>query len=105
MAKRQQRSLTGAVRRRCDRCSAQFDTVVLYEDRRGIETFEVAKDLDYDVAVLAGRHRAPGRVAARWPRNPARFGGKPIVKTAGNREYYESGMDQSWRRCDGRFIG
>lgn len=29
-----------------------------------------------------------GLVAARWLRNPARFGDTPIVQIAGNHEYY-----------------
>ncbi|MDQ0083356.1 putative phosphodiesterase [Variovorax boronicumulans] len=52
------------------------------------------KGLNYDVAILAGDIVAPGWVAARWLRNPARFGEKPIVQIAGNHEYYEAVMDQ-----------
>jgi Icc-related predicted phosphoesterase len=68
--------------------------LILSDLHAEFETFEVAKDLDYDVAVLAGDIVAPGRVAARWLRNPARFGNKPIVQIAGNHEYYESVLDQ-----------
>jgi len=68
--------------------------LILSDLHAEFETFKVAKDLDYDVAVLAGDIVAPGRVAARWLRNPARFGNKPIVQIAGNHEYYESVLDQ-----------
>lgn len=68
--------------------------LILSDLHAEFETFEVAKDLDYDVAVLAGDIVAPGRVAARWLRNPARFGNKPIVQIAGNHEYYDSVLDQ-----------
>lgn len=68
--------------------------LILSDLHAEFETFEVAKDLDYDVAVLAGDIVAPGRVAARWLRNPARFGNKPILQIAGNHEYYESVLDQ-----------
>ena len=53
-----------------------------------------AERLDYDVAVLAGDIVAPGRLAARWLRDPARFGDKPIVQIAGNHEYYEAVINQ-----------
>lgn len=68
--------------------------LILSDLHAEFETFEVAKDLDYDVAVLAGDIVAPGRVAARWLRNPARFGNKPILQIAGNHEYYSSVLDQ-----------
>jgi Icc-related predicted phosphoesterase len=68
--------------------------LILSDLHAEFETFKVAKELDYDVAVLAGDIVAPGRVAARWLRNPARFGNKPIVQIAGNHEYYESVLDQ-----------
>ena len=68
--------------------------LILSDLHAEFETFKVAKDLDYDVAVLAGDIVAPGRVAARWLRNPARFGNKPILQIAGNHEYYESTLDQ-----------
>jgi Icc-related predicted phosphoesterase len=68
--------------------------LILSDLHAEFETFEVPKGLDYDVAILAGDILAPGRVAARWLRNPARFGDKPIVQIAGNHEYYESVMDQ-----------
>lgn len=68
--------------------------LILSDLHAEFETFEVAKDLNYDVAVLAGDIVAPGRVAARWLRNPARFGNKPILQIAGNHEYYESVLDQ-----------
>jgi predicted phosphodiesterase len=58
------------------------------------EPFELPQGLDYDVAILAGDIVAPGRVAARWLRDPARFGDRPIVQIAGNHEHYESVMDQ-----------
>lgn len=68
--------------------------LILSDLHAEFETFEVAKDLDYDVAVLAGDIMAPGRAAASWLRDPARFGDKPIVLVAGNHEYYESTQDQ-----------
>ena len=58
------------------------------------ETFEVVKDLDYDVAVLAGDIMAPGRAAASWLRDLARFRDQPIALIAGNHEYYGSILDQ-----------
>jgi len=42
----------------------------------------VPKGLDYDVTILAGDIVAPGRMAARWLRDSARFGDKPIVQIA-----------------------
>lgn len=68
--------------------------LILSDLHAEFETFEVPKGLDYDVAILAGDIVAPGRVAARWLRHPARFGDKPIVQVAGNHEYYESVLDQ-----------
>ena len=64
--------------------------LVLSDLHAEFETFEVPKDLDYDVAILAGDVASPGRVVARWLRDPARFGEKPVVQIAGNHEYYES---------------
>lgn len=68
--------------------------MILSDLHAEFETFEVPKDLDYDVAILAGDIVAPGRVVARWLRNPARFDDKPVVQIAGNHEYSESVLDQ-----------
>lgn len=68
--------------------------LILSDLHAEFETFEVAKDLDYDVAVLAGDIMAPGRAAASWLRDPARFDDKPILQIAGNHEYYGAVLDQ-----------
>lgn len=68
--------------------------LILSDLHAEFETFEVPRGLGYDVAILAGDIVAPGRVAARWLRHPARFGDKPIVQVAGNHEYYETVLDQ-----------
>ncbi|MDP9967519.1 putative phosphodiesterase [Variovorax paradoxus] len=68
--------------------------LILSDLHAEFEPFEVPKGLDYDVVILAGDIVAPGRVAARWLRHPARFRDKPIVQIAGNHEYYESVLDQ-----------
>jgi predicted phosphodiesterase len=68
--------------------------LILSDLHAEFESFELPKGLDYDVAILAGDIMAPGRVAASWLRDPARFGDKPIVQIAGNHEYYESVMGQ-----------
>lgn len=75
--------------------------LILSDLHAEFETFEVAKDLDYDVAVLAGDIMAPGRAAASWLRDPARFGDKPILLIAGNHEYYGAvlGQEQAEMRC------
>lgn len=69
--------------------------LILSDLHAEFEPVEVPKGLEYDVAILAGDIVAPGRVAAGWLRNPARFGDKPIVQVAGNHEYFESVMDQA----------
>lgn len=66
--------------------------LILSDLHAEFETFEVRSGLDYDVAVLAGDIVAPGRVAARWLRDPARFPNRPIILIAGNHEYYETVM-------------
>jgi hypothetical protein len=68
--------------------------LILSDLHAEFETFELPQGLDFDVAILAGDIVAPGRVVARWLRNPVRFGNKPIVQIAGNHEYYESVLDQ-----------
>ena len=68
--------------------------LILSDLHAEFETFEVAKNLDYDVAVLAGDIIEPGRAAASWLRDSGRFGDKPIVLIAGNHEYYGSIVDQ-----------
>lgn len=68
--------------------------LILSDLHAELDTFEVAKDLDYDVAVLAGDIMEPGRAAASWLRDSARFGDKPIVQVAGNHEYYGATMEQ-----------
>ncbi|SEA74365.1 metallophosphoesterase [Variovorax sp. YR216] len=68
--------------------------LILSDLHAEFETFESRKDIDYDVAVLAGDIVAPGRFVARWLRDPARVGSSPIVQVAGNHEYYESVMEQ-----------
>lgn len=81
--------------------------LVLSDLHAEFETFAVAKDLDYDVAVLAGDILAPGRTAASWLRDPARFGDKPIVQIAGNHEYYAAVLDQerAEMRCQAKEHG
>jgi len=54
--------------------------LILSDLHAEFEPFEVPDGLDYDVAILAGDIVAPGRVAARWLRSPARFCDKPIVQ-------------------------
>ena len=68
--------------------------LILSDLHAEFETFEVPRGLDYDVAVFAGDIVAPGRVAARWLREPARVPEKPVVLIAGNHEYYESVLEQ-----------
>ncbi|MDM0081696.1 metallophosphoesterase [Variovorax sp. J31P179] len=68
--------------------------LILSDLHAEFETFEAPKGLDYDVAILAGDIVAPGRAVARWLRDPARFGDKPVVQIAGNHEYYESVLAQ-----------
>ncbi|WP_353506388.1 metallophosphoesterase [Variovorax sp. J31P207] len=68
--------------------------LILSDLHAEFETFEAPKDLDYDVAILAGDISSPGRVVARWLRDPTRFGEMPIVQIAGNHEYYESVLDE-----------
>ncbi|WP_366919262.1 metallophosphoesterase [Variovorax ginsengisoli] len=68
--------------------------LILSDLHAEFETFELPQGLDFDVAILAGDIVAPGRVVARWLRNPARFADKPVVQIAGNHEYYESLLDQ-----------
>lgn len=68
--------------------------LILSDLHAEFETFKVRQDLEFDVAVLAGDIVAPGRVAARWLREPSRISNRPIVLVAGNHEYYESVMAQ-----------
>src|SRR5690349_2853057 len=67
--------------------------LILSDLHAEFETFDVPKGLDYDVAILAGDIVAPGRVVARWLRDPTRLADKPVVQIAGNHEYYESVLD------------
>lgn len=67
--------------------------LILSDLHAEFESFEVPKDLDYDVAILAGDIVAPGRVVARWLRDPTRFADKPVVQIAGNHEYYGTVLD------------
>jgi len=67
--------------------------LVLSDIHAEFGAFEVPKELDYDVALLAGDIVAPGRVVARWLRSSAGFGSKPVVQIAGNHEYYDSVLE------------
>jgi len=64
--------------------------------------FEVAKDLDYDVAVLAGDIATPGRVVARWLRTSAGLTSAPIVQVAGNHEYYDCVLEHEEEQMRGQ---
>ncbi|WP_353506720.1 metallophosphoesterase [Variovorax sp. J31P179] len=68
--------------------------LILSDLHAEFESFELSKGLDYDVAILAGDIASPGRVVARWLRDPARFADRPVVQIAGNHEYYESVLDE-----------
>jgi len=59
--------------------------LILSDIHTELETFLFAKDLDYDIAVLAGGIIAPVSTAANWLCDPIRFGNKPIVQIAGMR--------------------
>lgn len=50
--------------------------------------FEVPRDVDYDLVVLAGDIQTPGTRAVRWAQRPTTFAGKPVVLVPGNHEYY-----------------
>jgi len=52
-------------------------------------TFDVPKDIEYDVAILAGDIGVPGSKAIRWARRQSTFGAaKAVIALAGNHEFY-----------------
>jgi hypothetical protein len=53
--------------------------------------FEPPRDVEFDVAVLAGDIHSPARRAVEWA--GARFGDKPVVYVPGNHEFYRGRMD------------
>ncbi|MEJ8850820.1 metallophosphoesterase [Variovorax rhizosphaerae] len=56
------------------------------------EEFRLPKDLDYDVAILAGDIHSPGRLVAPWAR-ATEFLQKPVIHVAGNHEYYDCQLE------------
>jgi Icc-related predicted phosphoesterase len=69
-------------------------------------TFEVPKDLDYDVAILTGGIHVPGEEAINWSKQQSTFGrAKAVIVLAGNHEFYGTVMErqlQSMRKaCKG----
>jgi predicted phosphodiesterase len=58
-------------------------------------TFEVPKDIEYDVAILAGDTGVPGDKAIRWAKRVSTFGrAKATIVVAGTREFYGTVMQR-----------
>jgi len=67
--------------------------LILSDLHAEFSAFELAAGLDYDLAILAGDILGPGRLVARWLRDPRRLGDKPALHFAGNHEYYEGVLE------------
>jgi Icc-related predicted phosphoesterase len=61
-------------------------------------TFDVPKDVDYDIAILAGDIGVPGKKAIQWAKRESTFGrAKAVIFLAGNHEFYGTVMQR--QRC------
>lgn len=61
-------------------------------------TFDVPKDVDYDIAILAGDIGVPGQKAVQWAKRESTFGrAKAIILLAGNHEFYGTVMQRQIR--------
>lgn len=58
-------------------------------------TFDVPKDVEYDVAILAGDTGVPGEKVIRWAKRQSTFGrAKAVIVLAGNHEFYGTVMQR-----------
>lgn len=68
--------------------------LVLSDLHLDVAPLELSRNVDFDVAVLAGDIRAPGDAAIRWMRASNALRGRPVVFVPGNHEYYGAHLDQ-----------
>lgn len=57
-------------------------------------TLQLPEDLNFDVTVLAGDIRSPGREAVRWAQTAPAISERPTVLVAGNHEFYGSTLSK-----------
>lgn len=79
--------------------------LVLSDVHLELAPFELARGIDFDVAILAGDIGAPGERALEWMLHAPALHGKDVVWVLGNHEFYETHMPTLRARLQARTRG